>query len=188
VGGDENSSKDAGIVVDAITWLQKELNCAACFIHHSNKGGGYRGSTAYRGNVDFVLKVEGLHREPRTFTIDKLRDGEPDGPAEGVPHVAVFKVDEASGGTYTTWLGEDDTAAHLAKKKPDRKIERAKIAIRDLLTIEDELNQSEICRELGDVASRLTVISAIDELATGRELGIRPGARGSKVYYLLRPV
>ena len=63
-------------------------------IHHSNKSGGYRGSSAYRNDIDVMIKVEGIARAPRTVTIDKERDCPPDGPITGTQFEMQFFIDE----------------------------------------------------------------------------------------------
>ena len=58
VGLNENSSTDAGVVLERMRYLQKELNCTIIIVHHANKGGqAERGSTAYRGAMDSILEV-----------------------------------------------------------------------------------------------------------------------------------
>ncbi|MBN1994464.1 MAG: AAA family ATPase [Anaerolineae bacterium] len=182
VGSEENSSKDAGIVVEAITWMQRQLNCAANFVHHSNKSGGYRGSTAYRGNVDFVFKVEGLHREPRILTIDKLRDGEPDGPIEGLPNVAKFKVDDQSQGTYTTWLSGGDALECLPQKKPSKK-QQAKSEVIEILTKRPGESKNALA-QLVTSASKNTTATALEEMIADGEIITKSGAKNSYECYL----
>ena len=59
VGGDENSVKDMGIVIDALDGLRKRHGCDALVIHHSGLDGGrMRGSTAFKGAVDSSIAVE----------------------------------------------------------------------------------------------------------------------------------
>lgn len=159
VGGNENAQQDVSIVIDGINRMQQKMGSAACFIHHSNKSGGYSGSTVYRGNIDFQFRVEGVYREPRKLTIDKIRDGELDGPIPGNDHVAIFKPDEVSGGTFTTWpevetlnLNEDTKAAAKAKTEILYILEEAKMP----------LNQSEIVKRSS--VGRYNTLTALKEL------------------------
>lgn len=175
VGAEENSSKDAGVVVDSVTRLQSQMNCAAIMIHHSNKTGGYRGSTAYRGNVDFVFKVEGVHRKPRRLTIDKLRDGEQDGPVEGIGYVSVFQVDQASSGTYCTW--PDDTAASELTDKFTRNKLQALGEIREALG-GGPLSINQLAAKVQAV-SKNTAKCYIQELVTDGEIVTKPGPKNS---------
>lgn len=179
VGGDENSSRDAGIVVEAITTMQTQMNCAAVSVHHANKGGGYRGSTAYRGNVDFVFKVEGTHREPRKLEIDKMRDGEQDGPEEGRNYTALFQVDQVSGGTYTTWL-EGDTGP-TDKRQDARELAKQEIF---RFVAEGRKSQSEIVKAV-QALSKNTILSLLNELVSAGELvEIKGGLKNTRYFEL----
>ena len=75
---DENSTKDAGIVLNACHEAMKQLGCSIIFIHHTNKAGGDRGSTAFRAAMDFMIKVEAPQQIGRTHKMycDKLKDGQ----------------------------------------------------------------------------------------------------------------
>lgn len=179
VGGDENSSRDAGIVVDTITAMQAEMGCAAISVHHANKGGGYRGSTAYRGNVDFVFKVEGTHREPRKLEIDKMRDGEQDGPEEGRSYTALFQIDSASGGTYTTWL-EGDTGP-TDKRQDARELAKQEIF---RFVSEGRKSQTEIVKAV-QALSKNTILSLLNELVSAGELvEIKGGLKNTRYFEL----
>lgn len=60
-GADENSSKDIGLVVDALARLRDATPGRlglALGIHHEGKNGSLRGSTAYEGGVDTVFNVQ----------------------------------------------------------------------------------------------------------------------------------
>lgn len=75
VGGDENSSRDMGIVIDHCGLVQKQ-NCAILMIHHTGKNGsGERGSSALRGAADSMID---LNRYDNVITIEssKLKDGQ----------------------------------------------------------------------------------------------------------------
>jgi hypothetical protein len=75
---DENSTKEAGVVLKACRSAMSQLGCCVIFIHHTNKAGGDRGSTALRAAMDFMLKVECPSAVGRSHRIscDKLKDGE----------------------------------------------------------------------------------------------------------------
>ncbi len=176
VGAEENSSKDAGVVVDVITWLQNQIDCAACFVHHSNKSGGYRGSTAYRGAVDFCFKVEGVHREPRTLIIDKLKDEEPNGPTDGAKYVALFKSDWTSCSTYTTWP-DNATANATAKQSPrDEAMEQIRIALANGV----ELSKNKLAKKV-DTVTENTAKVYIEEMIKAGEIVTRSGPNNSQL-------
>lgn len=58
VGGDENSQRDAGIVISALKRIQDELSgCRIGIAHHESRGGNFRGSTVFEGAADFIISV-----------------------------------------------------------------------------------------------------------------------------------
>jgi hypothetical protein len=57
-GADENSVKDVQPVFMALRKIAVDTSCAVVVIHHTNKAGGYRGSSAMKGEVDLMLMVE----------------------------------------------------------------------------------------------------------------------------------
>lgn len=59
--GEENSSKDAGFVMDRYREI-RALGNTVILLHHENKIGGYRGSTAWFDLVDHVLKFSRVKR------------------------------------------------------------------------------------------------------------------------------
>lgn len=56
--GDENSKQDTQPVFSALRKIADATNAAIIVIHHSNKMGGYRGSTAIKGAVDLMIEVK----------------------------------------------------------------------------------------------------------------------------------
>lgn len=77
-GADENAVKDVQPVFIALRRIAEETQTAIVIIHHANKSGGYRGSTAMKGAVDLMLFIESKAESPNIdFTFDKARDTEP---------------------------------------------------------------------------------------------------------------
>lgn len=75
VGGDENSSRDMGLAVQACDTIRRATGAAVALVHHTRKDGdGERGSTALRGAADVMvsLKREG---DQVVVTNDKMKDG-----------------------------------------------------------------------------------------------------------------
>lgn len=74
--GDENSKKDVQPVMAGLRKIADLTNCAFIIIHHSNKGGTYRGSSAIKAACDVMVQVES---EPNQnvidFNVEKNRDG-----------------------------------------------------------------------------------------------------------------
>jgi len=56
LGIDENSQKDAGIVIANVMLIIEELDCIVILNHHASRGGNLRGSTVYEGAADFMVK------------------------------------------------------------------------------------------------------------------------------------
>lgn len=76
-GSNENSTLDAGQVLKAIKYAQRELGCAVLLVHHSNRAGtGERGSSAYRGAMDVILEVAG-NGDGQVLKCSKMKDGAP---------------------------------------------------------------------------------------------------------------
>ena len=55
--GDENSKQDTQPVFSALRKIADITNAAIIVIHHSNRAGGYRGSSAIKGAVDLMIEV-----------------------------------------------------------------------------------------------------------------------------------
>jgi len=79
---DENKKEFAGPVYHLTNANGKDFHpCSIIFIHHSNKNGGFRGTTALRDGVDEVWRLEKFPKEKvdkvncRLVTVDKSRAG-----------------------------------------------------------------------------------------------------------------
>jgi hypothetical protein len=79
VGLDENSSGDMGIFADAVDALAKATGTHVLTVHHNNKGGEYRGSTALPAAVDTHLSLD-RKGDTVTLSTEKQKDAEPAGP------------------------------------------------------------------------------------------------------------
>ena len=76
-GADENSAKDAGIVLASLRHARDALGCACVLVHHANKSGqSERGSTALRGAMDSVLRTSKTG-SAYVLKTEKLKDGAP---------------------------------------------------------------------------------------------------------------
>lgn len=76
-GKDENSVKDVQPVFLALRKISEKTQSAIIVIHHKNKNGGYRGSSAIKGAVDLLLTVKKSGSNGIEFNIEKTRDTEP---------------------------------------------------------------------------------------------------------------
>ncbi len=97
-GADENAVKDVQPVFGVLRRLAAEKDATMVMIHHANKAGGYRGSTAMSGAVDLLLMVE---REAEdgliSFVTEKTRDIAP-----------------LSFQASITFNGDDETTRHVS--------------------------------------------------------------------------
>jgi hypothetical protein len=74
-GRDENSVKDVLPVFAFARHLSNKTKCAFSFLHHTNRNGGYRGSSAIKGALDNMISIK---KEGNfvTFSLEKHRDSE----------------------------------------------------------------------------------------------------------------
>lgn len=81
VGGEENSAKDTGRVIEAFDRLRFTLNSAVLCNHHTGKdGGSERGSGALRGAADTMLMLNKGPADSLLLTVDDQKNF-----AEGPP-------------------------------------------------------------------------------------------------------
>jgi predicted transcriptional regulator len=77
-GGDENSAKDMGLAVRNSAIIQRELECAVTWIHHTNRAErGERGSGAMRGAADSMIELTANGDNVIRVSCSKLKDGDP---------------------------------------------------------------------------------------------------------------
>ncbi len=76
-GTDENSSRDMGLVIQAADRLARTTKGFVLLVHHSGKDDskGMRGSSAILGAVDTLYKVTGSREAPRSFSVEKNKEG-----------------------------------------------------------------------------------------------------------------
>jgi RecA-family ATPase len=74
--GDENSKKDVQPVMNNLRKIADNTDSSIVLIHHANKGGGYRGSTAIKASSDLMIQVSSDLDDPIVnFKTEKNRDG-----------------------------------------------------------------------------------------------------------------
>ena len=104
-GADENSVKDVHPVFMSLRRIAEATNASIILIHHKNKNGGYRGSTAMSGAIDLMLMVESKSKSSEIcFKTQKARDIEP---VEFSAHI-YFKTDKV-------WLSSHGVSDVLAQ-------------------------------------------------------------------------
>ncbi len=109
-GADENSVKDVHPVFQRLRGMAETKQCAVVVLHHANKAGGYRGSTAIKGAVDLMLMVDSKLDSSRIdVTTEKARDIEP------LTFSAIAHFDNE---TEAVWLSPDapcEKSPHFSK-------------------------------------------------------------------------
>lgn len=77
-GGDENSAKDMGLAVRNSTIIQRQLETAIAWIHHTNRAErGERGSGAIRGAADAMMELTASGDGIIRLSCSKLKDNDP---------------------------------------------------------------------------------------------------------------
>lgn len=112
MNGDENSKQDTQPIFTALRKIAEETNAAIIVIHHSNKAGGYRGSTAIKGAVDLMVQVESENgKNVITFRSEKARDELP----QEWSAVATWIKDEEHGDRFILRPCENERSVHYSK-------------------------------------------------------------------------
>lgn len=79
MGGDENEARDTSAYLRAIGgWVRDRFRCSVLIVHHAGKDTtkGPRGSSAIRGNLDFLYEVERVDGAmAATLAVRKQKDG-----------------------------------------------------------------------------------------------------------------
>lgn len=77
VGVDENSSKEMGVVIDAVIRIRTALNCTVLIVHHTGKDSkrGMRGSNRLVGDLDTTIEIERGDASV-TMRVQKQKDAE----------------------------------------------------------------------------------------------------------------
>lgn len=73
-GAQENDNTEMGLVIRLAKLASKELGCLVLLVHHAGKNGDYRGASALRGDMNFMLKITG--EKKRKMEWFKTKEGE----------------------------------------------------------------------------------------------------------------
>ncbi len=77
VGGEENSAKDVGILIDGAEQVRQATGASVMLVHHTTKKGREeRGSSALRGSADTLLQLRSSNGLI-TLSCAKQKDGQP---------------------------------------------------------------------------------------------------------------
>lgn len=172
MSGDENSKKDTQPVLNHLRKICDNTDCAIILIHHSNKLGGYRGTSAIKGSLDLMVKVESENDSKFVnFTTEKNRDGDP------------LKWDAVA-----VW-SQDRFSMSSAEAKPEKAIlNKAKAyVLRYLLangesTVTSVMNGADTCAP-ASAKSALYALTGQEEPYTKRTNPDAPLGRGADATY-----
>jgi hypothetical protein len=135
LGGDENLVRDTQPILVRLRRIAERQDCAIEVVHHVNKAGEYRGSTALKGAVDTMILVESAPDSPTvTFSAEKTRDViiKPFG---ATAHFDLGKF----------CLSEADLQPRTAKLTPSEKYVIKYLQTHGASTVEDIKNHADVC-------------------------------------------
>lgn len=100
--GDENSKKDVQPVMNNLRKIADNTDSSVILIHHANKSGGYRGSTAIKASSDLMVQV--------TSDLDDS--------------IINFKTEKNRDGTYISWTAEANWEDDIVTIEPTSPIQK----------------------------------------------------------------
>jgi archaellum biogenesis ATPase FlaH len=163
--GDENSSAEAGPVIDGIRNLCHESRVAGLVLHHSPKNESvFRGSTAIAAAAELVFYISRAEADPdparRSISCHKSR------PA---PEPETFWVRiEAALGQLSIEEANPGPQSGPERAARDKVKDQLAPKVRELLRTDGELRRAEIARGCGRPHNDRTIGRVLDELvATG---------------------
>lgn len=75
-GGDENSAKDMGLFIQGCDQIREATGATVLVVHHMNRSGSYRGSSALPGACDVVIEMTKMD-DKITVSCGKMKDAAP---------------------------------------------------------------------------------------------------------------
>ncbi len=177
LGADENSSRDGGTILKAVKFARDALpGLTVLLVHHANRQGSYRGTSALHGALDAMYQTRRLG-EIFAFECFKQKD------AERFPPLYFRLTSEHySQSVYPEWLEADTIGLDLTP--PKSKIDRAKDDVLTLLADKPGLSQSDIVTRI-TAAGRSTIIEALKALENeGSIVTTLDSLKNKKLYHL----
>lgn len=97
IGLEENSSKEMGLFAEAMRLVSVQTGAHVMVVHHNNKSGEYRGSSALTAAVDTHISLErGDNGDYVTLKFEKQKDDEELPPMVFTKHLVELGNDESS--------------------------------------------------------------------------------------------
>ena len=75
-GADENAVSEIQPVLISLRRIAERTGCAIQLIHHTNRNGGYRGTTAFKAALDLMMLSERQPGNVLVYTCQKSRDAD----------------------------------------------------------------------------------------------------------------
>jgi hypothetical protein len=167
--GDENSKQDTQPVLSALRLIAESTNTAIIVIHHSNKSGGYRGSSAIKGALDLMVKIDSENDSNWiNFKSEKVRD------AEGVKFAGVATWTEDQ-----FYLSEAEGIEKTQSKPPSQQYVIDYLSENGASSVSDIMNHADIC---SPESARRAVYTLANEDVIKR---INSGGKGKTAIYSL---
>jgi hypothetical protein len=138
--GDENDARDAGMGIAAMDRLRRHTGATVVALHHEVQGGWReRGSTAFRGGLDTLIRIAKRPHGVRRVICDKHRDLPSFEPFE-------FTLRPVAGSVVPQWAGSvtSDAATSDDPDKDAALMER----IRQLQAADPSLSANDIAAKL----------------------------------------
>lgn len=119
-GADENSSRDASMILENAKWLQASLGGLVLLVHHTGKDvtKGMRGHSSLFAAMDAVIEVSRTAGR-REWSIAKSKD-DSDGQVHGFMLEVVNLGNDASGDPITSCVIQTDDAPTDTRPKPPK--------------------------------------------------------------------
>lgn len=172
-GADENSSQEVMPAIKLLRTMMQEYDIAGNVIHHANKGGGYRGSSALKGVVDQMLSVTSSSDNPIvTVHADKVRD--------------IDCLDFAAEAHFETYPEGKVWFVNATPEPYKRKISNSKLTVLEALQSKGELTVKQIMEyaEERGICSPAAARQALYDLARDGEIKrIDKGGSGETATY-----
>jgi hypothetical protein len=167
--GDENSKQDTQPVFSALRKIAESTNTAIIVIHHSNKSGGYRGSSAIKGALDLMVKINSENDSNWIhFKSEKTRD------AEGVKFTGVATWTEDQ-----FYLSIADGSEKPRENSPSQQYVIEYLTLNGASSVNEIMDHADIC---SPEAARRAIYSLAKDDVINR---INSGGQGKSAIYSL---
>jgi hypothetical protein len=146
VGMEENSGKETGIALGAMSDMRHTLGCSIFAVHHTGKDAerGMRGSYRLRADLDTVIKIS---RAEKSMKMSAWVQKQKDGPDGLVIHFEAKPMEWIKGGALVSTLviAPRDEAAGESAERAD-KIDDIRARAASLLELGVPMTRAQLCK------------------------------------------